>query len=113
MTQSSNLPGPGGARGMGDGKDRGVKAARLRRFAPWILLAYLLVAGLFVAWAKMETTQLTYEVHRLRAERSDLQREQRLLSAEIAGLKAPAHLSRKAEELGMIRPEPGRVTHVE
>lgn len=115
MKLSSNLPRSGGARGKGldKGKEKGVRAARLRRWAPWFGLAYLLLAGLFVAWAKMETTQLTYEVHRLRAERTDLQREQRILTAEIATLRAPAHLSEKAVELGMIRPEPGTVTHVD
>jgi len=87
--------------------------ALARRWLPWVALVYLLAAGLFVAWAKMETTQLTYEVHRLRAEAADLQREQRLLGAQVAGLRSPAYLTEKAGELGMAEAGPGVKVRVE
>jgi hypothetical protein len=83
------------------------------RWLPWIALVYLLAAGLFVAWAKMETTQLNYEVHQLRSQRTELQRSQRLLSAELAELRSPAYLSGKAAELHLQEPAPGVVRRVE
>ena len=83
------------------------------RWVPWIALAYILMGGLFVAWAKMETTQLNYQVHQLRSQQSDLQREQRLLSAELATLRAPAYLSQRAGEIGLQEASPGAVRRVE
>ena len=83
------------------------------RWLPWIAAAYILVGGLFVAWAKMETTQLTYDVHQLRTQRAELQREQRLLDAELASLRSPAYLAARAAELGLVEPAPGVVRRVE
>ncbi len=111
MTRMSNLPGSGGVRGKG--LAAAPRAPWLRRWAPWIALAYILIAGLFVAWAKMETTQLTYEVHRLRAERAELQREQQRLTTNVAGLHAPVHLTAEAEKIGLVRPDPAAVIHMD
>ncbi len=83
------------------------------RWLPWIALVYLLAAGLFVAWAKMETTQLNYEVHQLRSQRAELQRSQRLLTAELAELRSPAYLSGQAAELNLAEPAPGVIRRVE
>ena len=115
MTRKRLHPRSGGVEhGTGSGSAwRILSASRVRRWLPWLLLAYLLVAGLFVAWAKMETTQLTYEVHQLRAERADLQRQQRLLGAQLAELRAPAHLTAQAEELGLVEPPPGAIIRLE
>jgi len=83
------------------------------RWAPWIAMAYILAAGLFVAWAKMETIQLTYTVNQMRSERTDLQRSQQILDAELASLQSPAYLTSKAGELGLEEPPPGVVIRVE
>jgi len=83
------------------------------RWLPWIAAAYILLGGLFVAWAKMETTQLTYDVHQLRNQRAELQREQRLLDAELASLRSPAYLAARAAELDLVEPAPGVVRRVE
>ena len=109
MTRKSKIPGSGGAKVTGTGR----RLVLARRWLPWVALAYLLTAGLFVAWAKMETTQLTYEVHRLRAERAELAREQRQLGIQVAGLRSPAYLTEKASELGMAVPSPDLKIRVE
>ena len=83
------------------------------RWLPWVALVYLLAAGLFVAWAKMETTQLNYEVHQLRSQRADLQRSQRLLTAELAELRSPAYLSGQAAGFNLQEPAPGVIRRVE
>ena len=80
---------------------------------PWLVALYVLAAGLFIAWAKMETTQLTYEVHQLRGEQSDLQREQRLLESELSELRSPSYLTEQAVALGLEEPPPGVVIRVE
>lgn len=99
-------------------KPRSGEAAKLRlsgwvRWLPWVALVYILVGGLFVAWAKMETTQLTYEVHKLHKQRSELQREQRLLDAELATLRSPSYLSTQAVELDLVEASPGVIHRVE
>jgi len=94
-------------------KELSLPGAVLQKWGPWLALVCILGAGLFVAWAKMDTTQLTYEVHQLRAEQAQLQREQRLLVSDLATLKSPAYLSDKAGELGLEEPPPGVVIRVE
>ena len=85
----------------------------LRKWGPWLALGCILVGGLFVAWAKMDTTQLTYEVHQLRSEQADLQRQQQLLNSELAHLRSPSYLNARASELGLEEPPPGVVIRVE
>lgn len=94
-------------------KQLGKPGAVLQQWGPWLALVFILGAGLFVAWAKMDTTQLTYEVHKLRAEQTQLQREQRLLVSDLATLRSPSYLSEKAGELGLEEPPPGVVIRVE
>ena len=91
------------------------RAARMRpRWGVAVACAVAVAASLiFVAWAKMETTQLTYNVHQLRNQRAELQREQRLLDAELASLRSPAYLSARAAELDLVEPAPGVVRRVE
>ncbi len=90
-----------------------VPAFELGTWGPWLTLACILLGGLFVAWAKMDTTQLTYEVHQLRSEQARLHRQQRLLSSELSHLRSPAYLSSHAAELGLQEPPPGVVIRVE
>jgi cell division protein FtsL len=83
------------------------------RWLPWFALLYILVAGLFLAWAKMETIQLTYEVQQLRTEQRDLRRTQQILDAEVASLQSPAYLTSRAVDLGLQDAPPGVVIRVE
>jgi cell division protein FtsL len=102
-----------------DSGDPAAQGAATRRridigtWGPWLTMACILAGGLFVAWAKMDTTQLTYEVHQLRSEQAQLTREQRLLSSELSHLQSPAYLSAHASDLGLQEPPPGVVIRVE
>lgn len=75
------------------------------------ILSCAAVAGglIFVAWAKMETVQMTYEVAELKAEEQELANEQRRLRAELAELRSPTRLQQMAPELGLVEPAPGQV----
>ncbi len=75
------------------------------------ILSCAAVAGglIFVAWAKMETVQITYEVADLKAEEQELANEQRRLRAELAELRSPTKLQQMAPELGLVEPAPGQV----
>ncbi len=110
MGLQARKPGSGAADMRGEA---GAGRGRWARWVPWFALLYILVAGLFVAWAKMETIQLTYEVHQLRAERGELQRAQRILDAERAELQSPVYLTERAVELGLEEAPPGVVIRVE
>jgi cell division protein FtsL len=67
------------------------------------------VGLIFVAWAKMETVQITYQIADLRTEEQDLANEQRRLRAELAELRSPPRLEGLAEGLELRKPEPGQV----
>lgn len=70
----------------------------------------LVAAGLiFVAWAKMETVQITYAIADLQAEEQDLANEQRRLRAELAELRSPGRLEELAPDLGLRKPDAGQV----
>lgn len=67
------------------------------------------VGLIFVAWAKMETVQITYQIADLRSEEQDLANEQRRLRAELAELRSPSRLEGLADELKLRAPEAGQV----
>ena len=64
---------------------------------------------IFVAWAKMETVQITYAINDLIREEDGLAAEQRRLRAELAELRAPAQLEALAPTLGLVRAKPEQV----
>lgn len=70
------------------------------------------VALVFVAWAKMETVQITYRIDDLIDEEERLANEQRRLRARLAALRSPAHLESLAPGLGLESPKPGQVVVV-
>ncbi|HCP45738.1 MAG TPA: hypothetical protein DIU15_06835 [Deltaproteobacteria bacterium] len=70
------------------------------------------VALVFVAWAKMETVQITYRIDQLIDDEEKLANEQRRLRARLAQLRSPAHLETLAPELGLAPPKPGQVVVV-
>ncbi len=69
-------------------------------------------ALIFVAWAKMETVQITYEIDALIDREEDLANTQRRLRAELAELRSPPALEALAPDLGLEPPEPGQVVVV-
>lgn len=82
----------------------------LPRWATSLTSFVLLVGALsFVAWAKMETVQITYAIDDLVDEETALAEEQRRLRAELAELRSPRNLEALAADLGLQPPEPGQV----
>ena len=75
------------------------------------LLSCAAVAGglIFVAWAKMETVQITYRVAELKAEEQELANDQRRLRAELAELRSPHALQALAPALGLVKPDKNQV----
>ena len=70
------------------------------------------VCLIFVAWAKMETVQITYEIGKLVQRDEELSNDQRRLRAELAELRAPSHLETLAPALGLGAPKAGQVVVV-
>ena len=67
------------------------------------------VGLIFVAWAKMDTVQITYQIAELRSEEQALANEQRRLRAELAELRSPPRLESLAADLDLRAPEVGQV----
>jgi cell division protein FtsL len=77
----------------------------------WAVASTVAVAAglIFVAWAKVETVQITYRIAELRTEEQDLANEQRRLRAELAELRSPPRLEALAPDLGLRKPDAGQV----
>ncbi|MEE2830380.1 MAG: hypothetical protein VX498_14420 [Myxococcota bacterium] len=74
--------------------------------------AAVTAALIFVAWAKMQTVQYTYQIDGYIDTEEELGNRQRLLRAELAALRSPAALHALAADLGLAPPEPGHVVVV-
>ena len=82
----------------------------LPRWATSVGVFVLVTASLmFVAWAKMDTVQITYAIDALVDEEEQLAEEQRRLRTKLAELRSPRHLETLAATLELIPPEPGQV----
>lgn len=89
-------------------------APPLPRWATSVLVFALVTSALvFVAWAKMETVQITYDIDQLIDEEAALAEEQRRLRAELAELRSPRNLEALAPDLGLVPPKPGQLVVVE
>jgi cell division protein FtsL len=85
----------------------------LPRWATSVGVFALVTASLvFVAWAKMDTVQITYAIDDLVDEEENLAEEQRRLRAELANLRSPRNLEVLAATLELLPPEPGQVVVV-
>ncbi|MCP4870635.1 MAG: hypothetical protein GY898_18185 [Proteobacteria bacterium] len=83
------------------------------RWGAALISAVAVTASLiFVAWAKMETVQITYEIDDLIDTEQELAEEQRRLRSQLAELRSPQALHQLAPELGLAAPEPGHVVVV-
>lgn len=74
--------------------------------------AVVALALVFVAWAKMQTVQITYRIDDLIDNEEKLANEQRRLRAHLAELRSPAHLELLAPALGLAAPKAGQVVLV-
>jgi cell division protein FtsL len=96
----------------------GLQAAvpRLRRagvIAASILALWLLVAGLFYVWTRMQLVQIGYEIAELEKQNNDLRKRKRELMLEIASLESPEELEGQARiKAGLVFPDMGKVFHV-
>ena len=82
---------------------------RLRWGAAVVCCVAVAGALIFVAWAKMQTVQITYRIDELVDQEEDLANTQRRLRAELAELRSPRSLDALAPELGLEAPKPGQV----
>ena len=64
---------------------------------------------IFVAWAKMQTVQYTYQIDDLIDREEALAEKQRRLRSDLAELRAPHNLQKLAPGLGLAPPKPGQV----
>ena len=88
-------------------------ALPMPRFSATLASSALAMASLvFVAWAKMETVQITYSIDELVDEEERLAEEQRRLRAELASLRSPSTLEGLAPALGLAPPATGQVVVV-
>ncbi len=72
----------------------------------------LAAALIFVAWAKMETVQLTYAIGEVAAQERELDTVQRRLRAELGELRSPSALEEIAPELGLVEAKPNQIVVV-
>lgn len=77
-----------------------------------VCCAAVTAALIFVAWAKIETVQITYRIDELMDEEERLGVEQRGLRSKLAEIRSPRALEALAPGLGLVPPEPGQVVVV-
>ncbi len=88
---------------------------RLLKISPIVLVtitAALLFVGLFCVWTRMQVVQIGYEISTLEAKNNELKNRKRELQLEVASLQSPTELEAKAQKLGLILPNVGKVIHV-
>jgi len=76
-----------------------------------IIIAFLVIGcSLFYVWANQQKVSLGYEISRVSQEEQDLIEENKKLRLELAVLKSPDRLEKKAlQELGFVNPQNGQI----
>ncbi len=76
-----------------------------------IIMAFLALGfSLFYVWANQQKVSLGYEISRLSQEEQALIEENKKLRLELAVLKSPDRLEKKAlQELGFVAPQNGQI----
>ncbi len=93
---------------------KGRKEGSLRLFH-FLLIMFLLflLAGISHVWANFKRTQMGYTLSQLKKEISQLEDRNRKLTLEIAFLKSPENLEKRAvKEFGLIHPLPHQVIYL-
>lgn len=89
--------------------------SRLFGLVPYCLvmvLAILLLVGLFNVWTRMALVQLGYEISNLETKNKELKGRLRELSLELSSLESPVELEKRATKKGLKLPSVGRIIHV-
>jgi hypothetical protein len=87
------------------GFDLGREPSRVRPGALIPLMAVALLAALTLASLRIDLLRIRYSVAENIDREQVLQAEQRSLTAEMRKLRDPVTLTRRADELGFVRPE--------
>lgn len=76
-----------------------------------IIIAFLVIScSLFYVWAHHQIISLGYEISRVSQEEERLIEENKKLRLELAMLKSPDRLEKKAlQELGFVTPQNGQI----
>lgn len=76
-----------------------------------IIIAFLVIScSLFYVWANQQKVSLGYEISRVSQEEQELTEENKKLRLELAVLKSPDRLEKKAlQELGFVTPQNGQI----
>ena len=76
-----------------------------------VIMAFLLISfSLFYVWANQQKVSLGYEISRVSQEEQELTEENKKLRLELAVLKSPDRLEKKAlQEWGFVTPQNGQI----
>ena len=90
-------------------KGRKRRAVRLFHFL-LIMLFLFLLAGISHVWTNFKRTQMGYTLSQFKKEILQIEEHNRKLKLEIAYLRSPEHLERRAiKEFGLIHPLPKQI----
>ncbi len=90
-------------------KERKRKTVRLFHFL-LIMLFLFLLAGISHVWVNFKRTQMGYTLSQFKKEILQIEEHNRKLKLEIAYLRSPEHLERRAiKEFGLIHPMPKQI----
>jgi len=77
----------------------------VQALAATLLLAAVLSTVMFaVGWPRLKATSIHYDIVRLRAHVGELERRERALEAELAALRDPSQLGKRARAMGLAPP---------
>jgi len=91
---------------------RSVRSARRLTLA--FILGFAVVLGMiFSGWVRWKQREIVVHINQLQSQKKVLLERRKQLNMELARLRAPARISRMAEdELGMVRSRAERITFV-
>jgi cell division protein FtsL len=90
-------------------KERKRKTVRLFHFL-LIMLSLFFLMGISHVWVNFKRTQMGYTLSQFKKEILQIEEHNRKLKLEIAYLRSPEHLERRAiKEFGLIHPMPKQI----
>jgi len=90
---------------------KGRKRGTVRLFHFFLIMLFLfLLAGISHVWLNFKRTQMGYTLSQLKEEMLQIEEYNRKLKLEIAYLRSPEHLEKRAlREFGLIHPMPKQI----
>jgi cell division protein FtsL len=80
---------------------------RIRTAGLWVLILSIFILQLMVyTWSRIQCREIGYNISEQAEKYRDQLGVQNNLKIELARLKSPERISKKAQELGMINPTP-------